>query len=113
MTACNKDMEGRIIICLPQKPNIDTAVISKIQCQLRVIQDPIILHVHSAMEFLNYSKASIVDDNGDIVTLLDTDLNWKMVVSERDLNLYFALRNEGMLEKACVETVPFSSRYRK
>lgn len=113
MTTRNNDLEGRMIICLPQKPNIDTAVISKIQCQLRIIQDPIILHVYSAREYLNYSKASIVDDNGEIVTLLDTALNWKMIVSERDLNLYFALRNEGMLEKACVETVPFSGRYRK
>ncbi len=39
-----------------------------------------------------------MDDNGEVVTLLDPDLDRKFVVAERDLNLYFALKNEGLLD---------------
>lgn len=89
--------EGGFITCLPQQPRIDTAVISKLQCQLKVQRQQIILHLHPVRDCLQYRRGPIVDDNGEVVTLLDPDLDRKFVVAERDLNLYFALKNEDLL----------------
>lgn len=97
MKTNNVQTEGGFIICLPQQPKIDTAVISKLQCQLKVQKQQIILHLHPVRDCLQYRRGPIVDDNGEVVTLLDPDLDRKFVVAERDLNLYFALKNEGML----------------
>ena len=90
--------EGGFITCLPQQPRIDTAVISKLQCQLKVQRQQIILHLHPVRDCLQYRRGPIVDDNGEVVTLLDPDLDRKFVIAERDINLYFALKNESMLD---------------
>lgn len=97
-----------LILCLPQTPKIDTAIIAKLQCQLKVSQESIILHLHLAREFLYCRKVPVVDDNGEIVTLLDPEIDKKYVVADRDINLYFALKNEGMLddESVLVEIIP-------
>lgn len=110
-----KTQEGGFIFCLPLELKVNIATITKLQCQLKVSQEPIILHLHPAKEFLHSRKCTIVDDNGDIVTLLDPDIDKKYVVADRDINLYLALKNEGMLndESVFVEIVPFSmARYR-
>ena len=111
-----KTQEGRFIFCLPLELKINTAAIAKLQCQLKVCQEPIIhLHVHPARGYLQCRKGAIVDDNGEIVTLLDPDIDKKFVIADRDLDLYFALNNEGILndESVFVEIVPFSmARYR-
>lgn len=107
--------EGGFVISLPQQPKIDTAVISKLQCQLKVQKQQIILHLHPVRDCIQYRRGPIVDDNGEVVTLLDPDLDRKFVVAERDLNLYFALKNVGMLddENIFVEIVPYSiGKYR-
>lgn len=101
-------MEGGFIFCLPLEIKINAAAIAKLQCQLKVSQEPIIIHVNPAREFLQYRKGSIVDDNGDIVTVLDPDIEKKYVVAERYIDLYLAMKNEGMLddENVFVEIVP-------
>lgn len=109
MIKLNKKQEGMgIILCLPQTLKIDTATIARLQCQLKVIQKTIIIHVNPAIDYLLCRKGSVIDDNGDIVTLLDPDIDKKFVVDDRDINLYFALNNEGMLddENVFVEIVP-------
>lgn len=109
MIKLNNKQEGKgMIPCLPQHPKIDAAAITKLQCQIKVSQEPIILHLHPAREFLHCKKGPVVDDNGEIVTLLDPDIDKKFVISERDINLYFAMNNEGMLndENVFVEIVP-------
>lgn len=112
----NKEQtEGGLIFCLPLELKINNAAIAKLQCQLKVCQESVTLHVHPAREFLHCRKGPVVDDNGEIVTHLDPDIDKKFVISERDINLYFALKNEGMLddESVFVEIVPFSmARYR-
>lgn len=109
MIKLNKTQKGiGLILCLPQTPKIDTAIIAKLQCQLKVSQESIILHLHLAREFLYCRKVPVVDDNGEIVTLLDPEIDKKYVVADRDINLYFALKNEGMLddESVLVEIIP-------
>lgn len=113
MIKLNKAQKGMSIIpCLSQHPKIDAAAIAKLQCQLKVSQEPIIFHVHPARDYLQCRKGSIVDDNGEIVTLLDPDIDKKFVLAERDINLYFALKNEGMIngENIFVEIIPYSQR---
>lgn len=47
--------------------------------------------------------------------LLDPDIDKKYVVDDRDINLYFALKNEGILddESVFVEVIPlFQGRCR-
>ena len=116
MIKLNKKQEGvGIILCLPQHPKIDAAAITKLQCQLKLCQEPVTLHVHPARSYLHCRKGPVVDDNGEIVTLLDPDIDKKYVIADKDLDLYFALNNEGMLndESVFVEIVPFSmARYR-
>ena len=116
MIKLNKEqMEGGFIFCLPLELKVNIATITKLQCQLKVSQEPIILHLHPAREFLHFRKEPVVDDNGEIVTLLDPDIDYKLVISERDINLYFALKNEGMLddESVFVEVIPlFQGRCR-
>lgn len=116
MIKLNKAQRGMgMILCLPQTPKIDTAAIAKLQCQLKVCQEPITIYVNLAREFLHCRKCTIVDDNGEIITLLDPDIDKKFVISERYINLYFALKNEGMLdeESVFVEVIPlFQGRCR-
>lgn len=110
-----EQMEGGFIFCLPQHPKIDAAAITKLQCQLKLCQEPITLHVHPARSYLHCRKGPVVDDNGEIVTLLDPDIDKKYVIADRDLDLYFALNNEGILndENVFVEVIPYSiGRYR-
>lgn len=76
-----------IIPCLPQLPKIDTAAIAKLQCQLKVCQEPIILHAQPARNYLLCRKGSVIDDNGEIITSLDPDIDKKYVVDDRDINL--------------------------
>lgn len=108
MMSLVKTQEGGFIFCLPLELKVNIATITKLQCQLKVSQEPIILHLHPAKEFLHSRKCTIVDDNGDIVTVLDPDIDKKFVISERDINLYFAIKNENMLddENVIVEIVP-------
>lgn len=115
MISLVKTQEGGFIFCLPLELKVNIATITKLQCQLKVSQEPIILHLHPAREFLHSRKCTIVDDNGDIVTVLDPDIDKKFVISERDINLYFALNNESMLddENIFVEVIPYSiGKYR-
>lgn len=116
MIKLNKAREGiGMILCLPQTPKIDAAAIVKFQYQLKICQEAIIIHVHPARDCLQCRKGSIVDDNGEIVTVLDPEIDKKFVISERYIDLYFALKNEGMLddENVVVEVIPlFHGRYR-
>lgn len=116
MIKLNKEqMEGGFIFCLPLELKINIATITKLQCQLKVSQEPIIIHVHPAREFLHCKKGPVVDDNGEIITSLDPDIDKKFVVDDRDINLYFALKNEGMIddENVFVEVIPlFQGRCR-
>ena len=92
MMSLVKTQEGGFIFCLPLELKVNIATITKLQCQLKVSQEPIILHLHPAKEFLHSRKCTIVDDN-----------------------LYFALNNESMLddENIFVEVIPYSiGKYR-
>lgn len=111
MMAFNQLREGGYIVCLPQHPrNIDNGVINRLRGILKCYRGNIVIHAHNASCRLKSHKANIVDDNGDIVTELDCDIDRKLVIVE-DINLYFALKDEGMLENDCVfvETVNMNS----
>lgn len=115
MMSLVKTQEGGFIFCLPLELKVNIATITKLQCQLKVIQKTIIIHVNPAIDYLLCRKISIVDDNGEIITSLDPDIDKKYVVDDRDINLYFALKNEGMIddESVFVEIMPlFQGRCR-
>lgn len=103
--------EDGYIICLPQKPKLDTGMINKLQCQLMCPTDNIIVHVVPVYDYL-IRGVSIVDENGDLVTSLDNDLEKKLVVVGSDLNLWYALLQSDIEdEEISIETIP--SRYMK
>lgn len=98
--------EDGYIICLPQKPKLDTGMINKLQCQLMCPTDNIIVHVVPVYDYL-IRGVSIVDENGDLVTSLDNDLEKKLVVVGSDLNLWYALLQSAVKsEEISVETIP-------
>lgn len=77
-------------ICLPQKTKLDTGIINKLQCQLMCPVETIVIHVTTVYGYLARG-ISIVDENGDLVTALDDDLDKKLVIVDSDLNLWYAL----------------------
>lgn len=99
-------------ICLPQKPKLDMGIINKLQCQLKCpLESRIILHVVSAYDYL-MRGVSIVDDNGELVTSLDDDLEKKLVIVGKDLNLWYALQQFAIKdEEIGIEIVSY--RYLK
>lgn len=98
-------------ICLPQKPKIDTGIINKLQCQLMCTVETVIIHVTPVSDHL-VRGVSVVDENGDLVTSLDNDLEKKLVVIGNDLNLWYALLQSAVKdEEINIETI--SGRYMK
>lgn len=88
-------------ICSLQKPKLDTGIINKLQCQLMCPTGNIIIHVTPVSDYL-VRGVSVVDENGDLVTSLDNDLEKKLVIISSDLNLWYALRqasfDDGLIE---------------
>ena len=85
-----KLIENRYNICLPQKTKLDTGIINKLQCQLMCPVETIVIHVTTVYGYLARG-ISVVDENGDLVTALDDDLDKKLVIVDSDLNLWYAL----------------------
>lgn len=96
---------------LPQKPKIDTGIINRLQCQLMCPTGNVIVHVTPVSDYL-VRGVSVVDENGDLVTSLDNDLEKKLVIVNSDLNLWYALLQSAVKdEEISIETIP--SRYMK
>ena len=85
------------ILCLPQRTKLDTGIINKLQCRLK-LESKIILHVVSAYDYL-VRGISIVDDNGELVTSLDEVLEKKLVIAGKDLNLWYALQQSAIRDE--------------
>lgn len=102
MRTYNEIMEGGSTVCLPQQPrNIDNGVINRLRGILKCRDGKNVIHVRHASCWLTRHKGNIVDSNGDFVTTLDPDIDMKLVVDE-DINLYFVLKDEGLLDDVCV-----------
>ena len=100
-----KLIENRYNICLPQKPKLDTGIINKLQCQLMCPVETIVIHVTTVYGYLARG-ISVVDENGDLVTALDDDLDKKLVIVDSDLNLWYALRQSAIrVEEIGIEIV--------
>ena len=78
------------ILCLPQKIRLDTGLIGKLTCNLHCNANAPILHLIPAKIFLSRGWLA-VDDNGELISLLDTDIDRKLALIE-DISLYFALQ---------------------
>jgi len=87
---------GDYIFCLPVKPKVDMTMIGSYRCNLKVYNGEVILEAVNAEVFLRRGYKA-TDPNGITITLLDSDLPKKLVIVE-DLNLYFALQQEILLE---------------
>lgn len=102
MMTYNEIMEGGFTVCLPQQPrNIDNGVINRLRGILKCRDGKTVIHVRHASCWLTRHKGNIVDSNGDLVTTFDPDIDMKLVVDE-DINLYFALKDEGLLDDVSV-----------
>lgn len=100
-----KLIENRYNICLPQKPKLDTGIINKLQCQLMCPVETIVIHVTTVYGYLARG-ISVVDENGDLVTALDDDLERKLVIVDSDLNLWYALQQSAIrVEEIGIEIV--------
>ena len=98
MRTYNEIMEGGFTVCLPQQPrNIDNGIINRLRGILKCRDGKTVLHACHASCWLTRHKGNIVDSNGDLVTTLDPDIDMKLVVDE-DINLYFALKDERLLD---------------
>jgi len=78
------------VLCLPQKIRLDTGLIGKLTCNLHCNTNAPMLHVIPAKIFLSRGWLA-VDDNGELISLLDTDIDRKLALIE-DISLYFALQ---------------------
>lgn len=56
MISLVKTQEGGFIFCLPLELKVNIATITKLQCQLKVIQEAIIVHVNPAKSFFTLEK---------------------------------------------------------
>lgn len=73
--------------------------------------ETIIIHVTPVSDYL-VRGVSVVDENGELVTSLDNDLEKKLVVVSSELNLWYALLQSAVKdEEINIETIP--SRYMK
>lgn len=84
------------VLCLPQKIRLDTGLIGKLTCNLHCNANAPTLHVIPAKTFLSKGWLA-VDDNGELISLLDTDIDRKLVLLE-DISLYFALQQTKILD---------------
>lgn len=86
--------------CLPVNPKVDMMMVGSYRCNLKIHTGEVMLVAVSAENFLRKGYKA-ADFNGISVTLLDPDLSKKLVIVE-DLNLYFALQQEQLLDSVNV-----------
>lgn len=84
------------IFCVPVNSKVDMMMVGSYRCNLKIHTGKVMLEAVSAEVFLRRGYKA-ADPNGIPVTLLDSDLPKKLVIIE-DLNLYFALQQEMLLE---------------
>ena len=67
--------------------------------------ETIVIHVTTVYGYLARG-ISVVDENGDLVTALDDDLDKKLVIVDSDLNLWYALQQSAIrVEEIGIEIV--------
>ena len=67
--------------------------------------ETIVIHVTTVYGYLARG-ISVVDENGDLVTVLDDDLEKKLVIVDSDLNLWYALQQSAIrVEEIGIEIV--------
>lgn len=67
--------------------------------------ETIVIHVTTVYGYLARG-ISVVDENGDLVTALDDDLEKKLVIVDSDLNLWYALQQSAIrVEEIGIEIV--------
>lgn len=86
--------------CLPVNPKVDMMMVGSYRCNLKIHTGEVVLVAVSAEDFLRKGYM-VADFNGISVTLLDPDLSKKLVIVE-DLNLYFVLQQEQLLDSTSV-----------
>lgn len=84
------------IFCVPVNPKVDMTMVGAYRCNLKIHAGEITLEAVYAEEFLRKGYKA-TDPDGYSVTLLDSDLDRKLVIVE-DLNLYLALQQEMILK---------------
>ena len=100
------------VFCLPGQVKLNTGTLGSYLGTLKVTTERILLKVISARLFLERGYIAM-DDNGTSLTLLDPDLDRKLVVIG-DLNLYFALQQDpSCFEDVWVEVVSELPKGRK
>lgn len=101
------------VFCLPKEVKIDTLLVGTYRCNLKVPCNEILLKAVCAEIFLKKGY-NATDPNGTLLTLLDSNLEKHLVIID-DLNLYFALQQDSLLdnENVLVETISEFTKGRK
>ena len=100
------------LLCVPELVKLNNGSLGSYLCALKVTTGKIFLRAIQARMFLERGYMA-VDENGTSLTLLDPDLDRKLVVIG-DLNLYFALRQDSScLDNVWVEVVSELPKGRK
>lgn len=112
ITPYTKLLSNDYVLCLPGQIKLDAGKLGSYLSVLKVTTERILLKVIPARLFLERGYIA-VDDNGTSLTLLDSDLDKKLVVIG-DLNLYFALQQDSSyLADAWVEVISEFPKGRK
>ena len=99
ITSYSKLTSDGYVFCLPGQVKLDIGKLGSYLGALKVTTGRIQLKVVPVRPFLERGYIA-VDDNGTSLTLLDPDLDRKLVIIG-DLNLYFALQQDS----SCFEDV--------
>lgn len=112
ITSYSKLISDGYVFCLPGQVKLDIGKLGSYLGALKVTTGRIQLKVVPARPFLERGYIA-VDDNGTSLTLLDPDLDRKLVIIG-DLNLYFALQQDpSCFEDVWVEVVSELPKGRK
>lgn len=84
------------VLCFPKEVKIDMLLVGTYRCCLKVPCNEILLNAIYAEPFLRKGY-NTTDPNGTLLTLLDSDLDKKLVIIG-ELNLYFALQQDSLLD---------------
>lgn len=100
---CRLISDGHLL-CVPELVKLNNGSLGSYLCALKVTTGKIFLSAVQARIFLERGYMA-VDENGTSLTLLDPNLDRKLVVIG-DLNLYFALKQDSScLDNVWVEVV--------
>jgi len=99
------------ILCTPKDVKADMGMVGTYKNNLKVCTNQITLNAIPAKLFLEKGRVA-VDDNGTHITLLDSDIDKKLVIIE-DLNLFIAICQTQQIQNVWVDILDNPQRSKR